>query len=123
MKQSRQYLIGIVLILVLICAGIFVSLKKNDELQPNQQIVEIEIADLKMVSPKSPIVIEKGKSVQLRIQTDENEEFHLEGYHAFTKLKPDRVMLLDFEALTEGRFSMYLDRSKTHIGIIEVVES
>jgi hypothetical protein len=122
MKHSQQYLIGIVLLLVLLIAGIFVSLKKN-ELQTNQQIVEIEIVNLKMISPESPIVIEKGKSVQLRIQTDEDEEFHLEGYHAFTKLKSDRVMLLDFEALTEGRFSMYLDRSKTHIGIIEVVKS
>lgn len=80
------------------------------------------IQNQKLVKPLSPIIIEKGKEVRLRIQSDQEEDFHLEGYHAFSPLKTDRVMILEFEALTVGSFPFYLDRSHTYLGSFEIVE-
>ena len=119
MKHNQQYLWGLVFIIVMIIAGLFV-LQRNNDLSSNEQTIAVVIHDRKLASPPSPIVIGQGKKVTLWILGDEDEQFHLNGYHAFVSFKAGVKTKLEFEALTPGRFPMVLDKSKSFLGEIEI---
>src|SRR5687768_8684559 len=79
---------------------------------PNRQVINIVIENHKIIQPEQPIRVQKGKKVLLKIDYDVSEQFHIEGYHAFSKIKPDQTTELSFEALSPGSFPIFLDQSK-----------
>jgi hypothetical protein len=120
--MSKKYLIAILLGFVglLILQILFVNFK--DRLDPSQQVIDLVIENKKMVSLKDPIEIKKGKKVTFLIKGDEDEQLHLEGYHAFTSFKANELTELKFDALTAGKFSLWLDKSHTFLASVVISE-
>jgi len=83
--------------------------------------VEISIRDGHLLG--GPLRTHQNDLLILKIKSDEEEELHIEGYHAFTKLYPGRTVTLEVWTATAGNFSILLDRSKRHIGDLEVVSN
>ena len=91
----------------------------KDRFDPSQQIINIEIKEKKLVKPES-ITLTQNKKITFYIKIDEPEELHLEGYHAFLKLYPDKTNRFEFESLSPGKFHLYLDKSRTYLGDVEI---
>jgi hypothetical protein len=119
MPQKKLAIFLLVLFSLVIALILFFRFK--DRLDPSQQIVDLVIEDKKLVSPRDPITIKKGKKVTFLIKADKDEQLHLEGYHAFTSFKAGQLTELKFEALTPGKFPMYLDKSHTYLSSVEII--
>ena len=117
-KKIQSNLIFFLAAFILIASIIF-SLNK-DRFDPSQQIINIEIKDKKIVKPADPIKIKQNKKVTLYIDIDQPEQLHLEGYHAFTTLFSNKTNKLEFESLTPGKFHLYLDKSRTYLGSVDI---
>jgi hypothetical protein len=83
------------------------------------RIVEISIRDGKLLG--GPLRSVENDVLVLKIKSDEEEQLHIEGYHAFTKLSPGRTVTLEVWTATVGNFPILLDKSKRHVGNLEVV--
>ena len=84
-----------------------------------KRIVKIAIKDGQLVG--GPLRAVQNDVLVLQIESDEAEDFHIEGYHAFAKLSPGRTVALEVWTATVGQFPILLDKSKRHVGDLEVV--
>lgn len=93
---------------------------KTFSFKPNTIYISVE--NKQLIKPEEPIVIKKGETVTFKVQIDEAEQFHLKGYHAFLQLIPGVTNSIEIEALTVGSFPIYLDKSRTYLTSVQIVD-
>jgi len=68
------------------------------------KILEIQIADRKVLLPDSTLRVAEGDVVELRWKSDEDVELHLHGYEIAIQVPADGSATMAFDADATGRF-------------------
>ncbi len=88
---------------------------------PNlEKIFHIQISNKKLQSSET-IQVKVGDNVTFTVMSDEAEELHLHGYDKSVNLEKGKEVQLKFKADISGRFPYELEKSKTDLGILEVL--
>jgi hypothetical protein len=85
-------------------------------------VIVLEIKNGQIVNQDSRIEIKKGSKVSFKITADTSEDFHIEGYHLFGNLDPNKTLWLTLKAESAGNFPILLNRSGTLVGHLVVSE-
>ncbi len=112
----------LVLILLLLTIFSAIILVLPYKYESDSSTINLQIKNKKLVEPVEQITIKQGKIVTFDVSIDEDEQFHLEGYHLFKTVHPRRENLIEFEALTPGIFHIYLDKSRTYLTSVQIIE-
>lgn len=85
------------------------------------KLIVLEIQNLELVNRDKIIQVNQGDEITFRIVADKPDEFHLEGYHAFSKFEANTPKEVSIQALSAGVFPIKLDRSNTYLGVLKVI--
>lgn len=88
---------------------------------PTVKTFELVIKNKKITSGPETLQVNEGDDVSITVTSDIEEEFHLHGYDNSVELEKDKPAILSFKATLSGRFAFELEKSKTDIGVIEVL--
>ncbi len=93
----------------------------SPSVQNSVKTFELSIKDKKLVSGPSIIKVNHSDTVVLRVKSDDVEELHLHGYDKSVDLEKKKTSELKFTAALTGRFPFELEKSKTELGVLEVL--
>lgn len=126
--------------IVVILIGLFITLKPKNTpsdtqktsstnsatqssviITPTLRSFDLVIKEKKLVSGSEVMRVKEGEEVVIKISGDETEELHLHGYDNSVEFEPGKTEELKFAATLTGRFILELEKSKTDIGVLEVL--
>jgi hypothetical protein len=130
MKKQLTVSLAVLAIAFIATIGTVLALDRgrgSDDAQPDYsialgapvtRIVEVSIARGELAG--GIIRSRQNDVLLLKITSDQDEQFHVDGYHAFATLKRNRRVNLEVWTATPGQFPIYLDKQKKLIGHLEV---
>jgi hypothetical protein len=120
--MNTRTVAAVVLLLVLFCgAGYFLSQNSSESNEPSTKEFVLRVENGRLVTGASTLTVRQGDAVNIKITSDETEEFHLHGYDRSIDLEPGIESTLMFVADASGHFVYELEHSKVEIGALDVL--
>jgi hypothetical protein len=89
------------------------------DLESPNRVLSVTIQDNQLVGGRT-IQAQQDDRLLLKIRSNNSNQFHVEGYHAFASLQPGREVDLQIWTATAGVFPIRLDDTKQVIGELVV---
>lgn len=85
--------------------------------------IVLKIKNGELINQDKTINVSQNQEITFRIISDTEEEFHLEGYHAFTSFKANTPTDISIKTLTPGEFPIILDKSGKYLATLRIIST
>jgi len=84
------------------------------------KVFEMVIQNGQLISGQNILKVNQGDEINIKITSNESDEFHIHGYDKSLSLQPGIQSEQKFKADISGRFEFELEKSGTELGVLEV---